>query len=142
MAGKSFSASIRDFGVKALEGAGDIYSESIQDVMETAQTPIAKGGRMPVKDGHLRNGLVSELNGAEVARGPESYVLVAADLKMGDGCRFAWIVAHALRQELGFVGEDSLGRSYNQEGKHFAGSAAAQFQSFVAKNAARLKQSG
>lgn len=81
---------------------------------------------------------MSELNGAEVAKGSESFTVVASDLKMGDSCAVAWTAAHALRQELGFVGEDSKARTYNQLGKHFAGSAAAQWESFVAKNAAKV----
>lgn len=138
MAGKSFAASIRAFGEKALARADDIYAESMQDVVSTAQLPIAQGGRMPVKEGHLRNSLVSELNGAEVAKGRESFTMVATELKMGDSCAVAWTAAHALRQELGFVGEDSKGRTYNQQGKHFAGSAAAQWEAFVAANAAKV----
>lgn len=133
----AFAASIREFGDKALARADEVYSESIQDVMQMAQTTIPNGGRMPVDTGFLRNSLASELNGAVKGAGPESYTLVSADLKMGDSCAFSWTAAYALRQEMGFVGEDSLGRTYSQAGKHFAGSAAAEWQTIVAKWAAK-----
>ncbi|MFD2439740.1 hypothetical protein ACFSS8_05970 [Paracoccus kondratievae] len=116
-----------------------VLSESVQDVIEEAQRPIAQGGRMPVDTGNLRNSLISELNGVQIGTGATSYTLAAAGMEPGDIARFGWTAAYALRQELGFVGQDSLGRTYNQAGKHFVEGAADQWPQIVARNVERLK---
>lgn len=139
MARKPFAAQIAELAEKSIEQQRAVISASIQDVIEAAQLPVAQGGRMPVDTGALRNSLVSELNGSEVARGAESYTLVAAQIEPGDTARFGWTAEYSLRVEYGFVGEDSLGRTYNQQGKFFVEGAAAQWQGIVAKNAGRLK---
>lgn len=138
MAG-SFTVQMQAFRNKTKEQMRAVLSASVQDVIAEAQRPIAQGGRMPVDTGALRNSLVSELNGTGVAQGAEGYTLAAARMEPGDVARFGWTAAHAMRQEFGFVGEDSLGRSFNQQGKHFVEAAAAQWPSIVEKNTARLK---
>lgn len=135
----TFTAQMQAFRDKTKKQARAILSASVQDVIEEAQRPIAQGGRMPVDTGALRNSLVSELNGAQVAQGAEGYTLAAVGMEPGDVARFAWTAAHAKRQEFGFVGEDSMGRSFNQQGKHFVEGASAQWPAIVAKNAAQLK---
>lgn len=135
----TFAAQLSAFRDKTKEQCKAVLSASVQDVIQEAQTPIAQGGRMPVLDGHLRNSLVSELNGASVAQGPESYTLVAAEIEPGDVARFGWTAAHAMRQEFGFVGEDSLGRTFNQQGKHFVEGAAANWPAIVERNVGKLK---
>lgn len=139
MAGKSFTLQMQAFRDKTKAQARAVLGASVQDLLEDAQTPVAQGGRMPVDTGHLRNSLASELNGAKLAEGPESYTLVAASMDAGDVARFAWTAAHALRQHEGFVGEDSLGRSFNQQGKHWVDAAAAKWPAIVARNTERLK---
>lgn len=139
MARKPFAAQIAELAEKTLEQQRAVMSASIQDVIEAAQLPVAQGGRMPVDTGFLRNSLVSELNGSKVAEGPESYTLVAAQIEPGDTARFGWPAEYAMRIEYGFVGEDSLGRTFNQQGKFFVEGAAAQWQEIVAKNAGLLK---
>lgn len=125
-------------------------SESIQDVMDIAQTPVANGGRMPVDDGHLINSVVTELNGSQIGRASDSadkggagstanIALLVTEMKIGDMARIGWSAAHAMRQHEGFVGEDSLGRTFNQEGKHWVDAAAAQWPQIIARNAGRLK---
>lgn len=127
-----------------------VVSESIQDVMDIAQTPVANGGRMPVDDGHLINSVVTELNGSQIGRASDSadkdgasstanIALLVTEMKIGDVARIGWSAAHAMRQHEGFVGEDSLGRTFNQEGKHWVDAAAAQWHQIIARNAGRLK---
>lgn len=138
MAG-SFTVQMQAFRDKTKEQMRAVLQASVQDVIEEAQKPIAQGGRMPVDTGVLRNSLVSELNGAQVAQGAAGYTLAAAQIEPGDVARFGWTAAHAMRQEYGFIGEDSKGRSFNQAGKHFVEGAAAQWPAIVEKNIARLK---
>lgn len=136
---KKFTAQWDDITDRTVEKMKAVQSESIQDVISLAQTPKAKGGRMPVDTGNLRNSLVSELNGAQISEGADSFALVTAMMDLGDTSRFAWIASYARRREFGFTGKDKLGRQHNEKGDHFAGSAADQWPSIVRKNAARLK---
>lgn len=136
---KSFTLQMQAFRDKTREQMRAVLSASVQDVLEEAQKPVAQGGRMPVDTGFLRNSLVCELNGSQIGTGPESYTLAAAGMEPGDVARFGWTAAYALRMELGFVGEDSAGRTFNQQGKFFVEGAAAQWPQIVARNVQRLK---
>ena len=136
---QTFTAQMRAFSDKTKEQMQAVLSASVQDVVEEAQRPVAQGGRMPVKTSFLRNSLVSELNGSEVGKGADSYTLAAAGIAPGDVARFGYTAEYALRMENGFVGEDALGRTYNQSGRHFVEGAAAQWPSIVERNVGKLK---
>jgi hypothetical protein len=150
MANRSFAASIEAFAEKTEAQMQAVMSESIQDAMDIMQTPVANGGRMPVDDGHLINSVVTELNGSQIGRASEAadkggasstanIALLVTQMKIGDVARIGWSAAHAMRQHEGFVGEDALGRSFNQEGKFWIDGAAAQWPQIIARNVGRLK---
>lgn len=142
MAGKSFSASVKAFAGRTKQQMRDVFAEAVQDVVEDAQTPKAKGGRMPVDTSFLRNSLASGLNGSFGPVGPDSYVVTLSELEIGDIARFAWTASYARRMELGFSGTDELGRTYEQQGNHFVGAAAAKWPERVAFWAARVSNGG
>lgn len=139
MAQKSFTASVAAFRDKTKAQMRDVFAESVQDVLEAAQRPKARGGRMPVDTGNLRNSLASGLNGTFGAPSDDGYIVTLRQLEIGDIAQFAWTAPYARRMELGFFGTDSLGRTYEQPGNHFVGAAAAQWPQFVAAWAARVK---
>ncbi|WP_313609337.1 HK97 gp10 family phage protein [Rhizobium sp.] len=140
MAPKKFAADVRAFADKTRVQMHAVLAESLQDVVEIAQTPKAKGGRMPVDTGYLRNSLVSGLNGSFGPPSADSYLLTIAQFQIGDVIRFAWTAPYARRINSGFSGTDSLGRTYEQVGAHFIDAAAAQWPQIVTANAARLKK--
>lgn len=142
MAAKSFSASVRAFTGKTKSQMRDVFVESVQDVVELAQTPKAKGGRMPVDTGNLRNSLASGLNGSFGNTGAESYAVTLTGLELGDVAQFAWTAPYARRMELGFSGTDSLGRTYEQAGNFFVGSAVAKWDQIVTKWAGKISNGG
>lgn len=135
----SFSAQIDRFKANTLAKMKAVMQESIQDVCDDMQTPKAKGGRMPVDTGYLRNSLASGLNGAFGAVGPDSYVLTIQGMEPGDTSRFAYTADYARRMEMGFTGTDARGRKINQQGNHFMQTAAARFSEHVTRNTGRLK---
>lgn len=139
MAAKTFSASVRAFTGKTKKEMRDVFVESVQDVVEIAQTPKAKGGRMPVVSSFLRNSLASGLNGSFTNEGAESYAVTLLGLELGDIARFAWTAPYAHRVHSGFSGTDSLGRTYEQAGAFFVDGAAAQWPQIVEKWAAKVK---
>jgi hypothetical protein len=107
-----------------------IEAVSIQDVIAAAQTPVAKGGNMPVDTGFLRNSLVSGLNGGFENAGPDAYAVTIAQMDSGDVARFGWTAEYAEHQEYG---------TSKMTGRHFAGSAVARWQEFVNRNVAKVK---
>jgi hypothetical protein len=107
-----------------------VAKESIQDVIQEAQLPVARGGRMPVDTGFLRNSMISGINGSFSNSGAEAYVLTILRMNIGDTAKFGWTAEYAEHQEYG---------TSKMTGRHFAGSAAARWQDFVNRNAARVK---
>jgi hypothetical protein len=130
MAPKNFTIQVEAFAGKTREQMRNVLRNSVQDVLETAQLPKARGGRMPVDTGFLRNSLASGLNGAFGQPDANSYTLTVAGMDLGDVARFAWTAKYAIHQELG---------TSKFPGNHFVGAAAAQWEKFVAANAARAK---
>lgn len=73
-----------------------VARQSIQDVVRIAQTPVAQGGNMPVDTGFLRNSLVTEVRGASVGSGADSYVLGLSALQLGDPFQVSWSAEYAI----------------------------------------------
>lgn len=95
-----------------------VIKETIQDINNeiVVNTPVLTGylrgsyfaavGQMPAGQG-------------SPGRGVAAANAVAATLKAGDVYYFGNTAKYARRLELGFVGVDSLGRSYNQMGRFY-----------------------
>ena len=73
---------------------------------------------MPVDTGMLRDSLVIDIGGMLLI-GAESYVELFAMADVAAKVRWGWTVQYADRINYGFTGVDSLGRYYNQAGRHF-----------------------
>ena len=117
-----------------------IVLQSIQDVSERAQLPVAQGGRMPVgKTGFLRNSYQAGIKGSTSLTGPTAYIAALAGFEVGQTFQAGWKAPYARRIERGFVGPDSLGRVYNQPGRFFMESALMDWQAINDANAARLR---
>lgn len=134
----TFTAQLEAFEQLTKQNMRYVATESIQDVVEAAQTPqrgITKGatsfevGKIPVAEAELINSLST--NGG--APSEDSYVVAISGYEIGDSMTFAWTAPHAMRMEAGFTGTDSLGREYDQPGRHFVGANARRFQEFVTK---------
>lgn len=136
----TFSFANLDAWARQTEARMDaVVKGSTQEVCRIAQTPKTDGGRMPVDVGTLRNSFQSSLNGSTALKGGESYVLIVGNMKAGDVAKFEWTVEYAKRVNYGFVGEDKLGRTYNQKGAHFLEGAAMQWPSIVAGEVAKAQ---
>ena len=138
------AADMAKWGEKAKRNAMLIVRKSIEDVTELAQTSDDFGGRMPVDNGDLRNSFTAGLNGSTVLSGGVEYSAellgtAVTNLKAGDSFNAGWTAAYALRMEKGFVGDDRLGRTYNQAGNFFMASALAEWQAINDRNAAKVR---
>lgn len=150
---KSFADQVGAFVAKSQGLMRAAYQESAQEVIERAQTPKAKGGNMPVKDGFLRNSGQGTLNSPATAatKKPKGYssvdwtadevVLVINRAELTDTIFFVWTAEYAARMEYGFVGQDSLGRNYNQSGNGFLRLAVQQWPQIVERVGKRIEKS-
>lgn len=132
-------ANLGDWATKTMDRSNAVIKGSTQRVGDIAQTPKAKGGRMPVLDGILRGSFTSSLNGGAGAEGESSHVLVATAMEAGDVATFGWTAEHAMRLNYGFTGTDAKGRTYNQPGNHFLEGATDQWQRIVDGEIAKAK---
>ena len=72
-----------------------VLKDATQSVVTVAQETKAKGGRMPVDTGNLRNSLQSSVAGGAMGEGASSYILAAAGMKGGDVATFTWTAEYA-----------------------------------------------
>lgn len=118
---------LKDYEDKLLR----VAKQSAQDMIEDAQTPVAKGGDMPVDTGTLRNSLVSEVNGGIRGTGDNSYLLAIAGLQIGDVLSVAWTADYAVHRHY-MVG-------VGQGGGMWRDNAANKWQSIVEGNARKVR---
>lgn len=118
----TFAAQVRGWSDKAERNAKLVLRQAAQDVRDEAQMPVAKGGKMPVDTGFLRNSLVTSVNGVR-----SSTALKRLDL--GDVAVIGWTASYAQA-----VHDGARGRP----GRFFAIAAARRWPEFVARAAARL----
>jgi hypothetical protein len=145
---RTFAAQVAEFKGRTLKKMRYVAINSIQDVLEAAQTPqpgVARTGgtfiegRIPVVSSELIQSLSSGKGSAGGAKGSTSYIAVIAGMEIGDRLAFAWTAPHAHRINSGFTGTDSLGRTYNVPGRHFVDANAARFSEFVAARAKEVQ---
>ncbi|CAD7023157.1 hypothetical protein REJC140_00112 [Pseudorhizobium endolithicum] len=144
MAKLSFSAQVAAFAEKVPGAIEAVFKESVQEVVEEMQKPVAQGGRMRIDTGFLRASLMAStaamprINpGAQPSEGG-SYsadfgqieaVIAGADVK--DTLYFGYTAAYAGFREFG---------SNGQPPDAFVRSAAQQWQGIVERQAAELKR--
>lgn len=142
---KTFEAQLKDWATMTEKNLNYVMRQSISDVLVGAQETqigITQGAESFV-EGKIPVGLTAELvNSLTVdgAEGKEAYVTKIADMEIGDVLKFAWTAPYAMRIEMGFAGDDALGRTYNQAGRFYVSRNAEQFSAHVDKRAAEVKK--
>ena len=107
-----------------------VLKDATQSVVAVAQVTKAKGGRMPVDTGNLRNSLVSTIAGGASGQGEESYIMAAATMTGGDVATFTWTAEYAAA-----VNNGNRGRP----GAHFVEGAVDQWPAIVRASIAKAK---
>ena len=129
-----------------------VIRKSAERVIKVMQEPVGAGGAMPIDTGFLQSSLkvmpgnVASLpavkaDGISVSYNGGAAVMVISNMQPGESITAIYVANYARRVNYGFVGEDSLGRTYNQKGRHFVDRAAQQWPSIVAGVTAELKAS-
>ena len=124
---RKFIADVSRFSDLTADKMLRVARQSIQDVVRIAQTPVAQGGNMPVDTSFLRNSLVTEVRGAKVGEGADSYTLGLSALQLGDPFAVAWTAEYAVARHY-MIG-------VGQGGGLWRDSAAQQWGRIVARNA-------
>jgi hypothetical protein len=129
---------------KSAERLTALLRNSVQELAVAASKTVNEGGRVPHKTGNLsRSVIVDTKEPQRDADGvkheaPQDFSLGVANIDPGDTVWIGWQAIYSARMNYGFVGEDSLGRTYNFSGFGFAEAAAAQWPAIVAAEAAKL----
>lgn len=93
--------------------------------------------RTPVDLGYLRASWTVNLTGVvpmnkkDGAVNPPIYSAVIGGAELGETIYASFAAVYARRIEYGFVGQDSLGRTYNQSGRRMVGHAVQNWQFYV-----------
>ena len=107
-----------------------VLKDATQSVVAVAQVTKAKGGKMPVDTGNLRNSLQSSVAGGASGQGAESYIMASAGMKGGDVATFTWTAEYAAA-----VNNGNRGRP----GAHFVEGAVDQWTAIVRASTAKAK---
>ena len=102
-----------------------VFKTAVQDMIEDAQTPRDKGGRMPIDTGFLRNSGSAAINSIPTGGGNTAVVISRA--KLGDAIYFGWTANYAQYMEAKYA---------------FMRMATQRWGQFVKVAARRIEQSG
>lgn len=141
----NFAATISEWGRAELDRAEAIFQTAAQTVANEVRNPVAEGGRMPVKTGNLRRSLMASTSAMPTVK-PEKQTftdsgieMVIAGAGLGSTVYLGFQAAYAARLNYGFVGEDSLGRVYNQAGYGFVDAVAQRWPQIVTDAEAKVR---
>ncbi len=122
-----------------------VWRQSIDDLADTMNRTRSNGGRLPHLTGNLMRSLLASTSAMPSTGGPDAKYsgqdvgLVTAGLQLDQTVWLGYQAIYARRMNYGFVGQDSLGRNYNQAGAHFVEGAIAEWPSIVASAVAKIK---
>lgn len=130
----------------AVAGWSDEVQRSVLRVFHRAATLLGEElakprpeGATPHLTGNLIRSLLAKVNDTVSVGGSDDEYsgtdvgLAIAGAALGDSVTLGFQANYARRQNYGFVGEDKLGRYYNQSGAHFVERAAAMWPQLVDK---------
>jgi hypothetical protein len=141
----SFAAQISEWAQQTEGAMETVFQEAAQAVANEVRTAVADGGRMPVRTGNLRRSLMASTSDMPTIK-PEKTTfndsgleLVIAGAELGSTVYLGFQAAYAARMNYGFVGEDSLGRVYNQAGFGFVDAVTQRWPQIVTAAEAKVR---
>lgn len=141
----SFAKQVGAWAAKTEARTQAVYRRSVELLAEDMATTKAQGGRVPFQTGNLARslrastvGMPKTVTGSPTAR---TVGTITATLRLDQPVWLGYQAIYARRQNYGYVGADSRGRVYNQQGHYFVEAAIANWQQIVAQAAAELQAS-
>lgn len=140
----SFAAQVKQFTTDAEKNTGEIFASAVYKLeFELKRNRKNGGGLTPVDTANMIR---------SIRTSPDAMPQVDTELKeyaetsftigphhVGKPVYIGVQATYGPRQNYGFVGTDSLGRSYNQTGAYFVEGAGAKWQQFVKEAEAENK---
>lgn len=134
----SFTESIDEWVAQTKERLDAVHGRSVELLGEELAKTKPEGGKVPFMTGNLARSLLASKQGMpNVADAPyvgSNIGLIAATLKADETVYIGYQAIYAARMNYGYIGADSLGRVYNQQGNYFVEGAVAEWPNIV-KNA-------
>ncbi|MGR9253287.1 hypothetical protein [Rhizobium leguminosarum] len=141
----SFAAQVSEWAKSEMERSKAVFQTAAQEVANEVRTPVAEGGRMPLKTGNLRRSLMaSTADMPRIQEGKTTFSdsgieMVIAGAELGSTIYLGFQAAYAARMNYGFVGTDSLGRTFNQTGYGFVDAVAQRWPQIVAQAETKVR---
>jgi hypothetical protein len=142
----SFAAQVSEWAKSEMERSKAVFQTAAQEVANEVRTPVAEGGRMPLKTGNLRRSLMaSTADMPRIQEGKTTFSdsgieMVIAGAELGSTIYLGFQAAYAARTNYGFVGTDSLGRTFNQTGYGFVDAVAQRWPQIVIQAEATVRR--
>ena len=128
---KSFDAQVTSWARKSEARMLAVVRTATQDMIKDAQLPRARGGRMPVDTGFLRNSMLGDVNripsGESSPTNTMTVSLVINRVQVGDVLYIGWVANYAKYMEAKYA---------------FMRGASQNWDKFVQAAAKRLENSG
>lgn len=144
--GLSFGAQVSEWVRQEKEREEAVFLTAAQMVANEVRETIPEGGRLPIDTGNLRRSLMASTASMPAVREGEDQTfadsgveMVIAGAQLGQTLWLGFQAAYALRREFGFVGQDSLGRVYNEAGAGFVTAVAQRWPQIVAEAEAKVR---
>lgn len=132
---KSFSEQIGAWASRTEKRIDAVYARSIELLAEEMSKTTKEGGKVPIDTGNLANSLLaSKQSMPTTSDGPftgSNVGIITATIRASHSVWLGYQAGYARRINNGFVGADSRGRVYNQQGAHFVESAVANWSNIV-----------
>lgn len=139
----SFAETIGKWASQTPERVEAVHKRALEKLaMEMTRTK-AEGGNVPVVTGNLYRSLVASTSGmpptSDQPAAGSNVSSVITTLRPNQPVWFGYTAAYARRMNFGFVGADSRGRVYDQQGNHFVERAIAMWPQIVREAAEEVK---
>lgn len=145
MSNLSFGAQATAWAQQTKARSAAVFRSSAQRIANEVRETVNEGGRMPIRTGNLRRSLLASTTAPpQVLQGQGEFSftdqsggieLTIAGAEIGQTIYLGFQANYARRMNYGFVGEDSKGRTYNQEGYHFIEGVAQRWHQIVMEEA-------
>lgn len=132
---KSFSEQVGAWASSTEKRIDAVYARSIELLAEEMSKTTKEGGKVPIDTGNLANSVqASTQSMPTTSDGPftgSNVGIITATIRASHPVWIGYQAKYSRRINNGFVGADSRGRVYNQQGAHFVESAVANWSNIV-----------
>lgn len=140
---RSFAASVGKWASASEARITAVYRRSVEMLADEMTKTKAEGGRVPFLTGNLYRSLRASKTEmppmGEIPFESQDIGIVTARLQPSEPVWLGYQANYARRMNSGYIGADSLGRVYNQQGHYFVEGAIAEWPQIVSKAAKEMQ---